>query len=128
MKHVAQALTAHGWASSTQHAEAKCRPQENMLKLPTLDATSVDSFPKMMETLQHAATFKYFEGLANILPSSELRAKYSLNPIVSSATNGIFKVSDGETFGFKSGAEDGDSIDTETDGPVDENVEIDEDD
>ncbi|KAF5640405.1 hypothetical protein F25303_7153 [Fusarium sp. NRRL 25303] len=74
--------------------------QENMLQLPTLDATLDDSFPKMMETLQHAATFKFFEGLANLLPSTELRAKYTLKPILDSATNGIYKILDGEVFGF----------------------------
>ncbi|KAF4499926.1 Metacaspase-1A [Fusarium agapanthi] len=74
--------------------------QENMLQLPTLDASLDDSFAKMMETLQHVATFKYFEGLANLLPSTELRAKYTLKPILDSITNGIFKVLDGETFGF----------------------------
>ncbi|KAF5243560.1 hypothetical protein FANTH_8139 [Fusarium anthophilum] len=74
--------------------------QENMLQLPTLDARLDDSFPKMMETLQHVATFKHFEGLANLLPSTELRAKYTLKPILNSTTSGIFKVLDGETFGF----------------------------
>ncbi|KAI1038177.1 hypothetical protein LB503_011988 [Fusarium chuoi] len=76
------------------------KAQENMLQLPTLDASSDDSFPKMMEIVQHAATFKFFEGLANLLPSTELREKYTLKPIVESAKNGIFKVLDGETFGF----------------------------
>ncbi|KAG5752147.1 hypothetical protein H9Q70_005201 [Fusarium xylarioides] len=74
--------------------------KENMLQLPILDASLDDSFPKMMETLRHVATFKYFEGLANLLPSPELRAKYTLKPILDSTTNGIFKVLDGETFGF----------------------------
>ncbi|KAF5688746.1 hypothetical protein FDENT_4689 [Fusarium denticulatum] len=74
--------------------------QENMFKLPTLDASLDDSFSKMTETLQHVATFKYFEGLANLLPSAEFRAKYTLRPILDSTINGIFKVLDGETFGF----------------------------
>ncbi|KAI1045818.1 hypothetical protein LB505_014110 [Fusarium chuoi] len=74
--------------------------QEHMLQLPTLHASLDDSLPKMMEIVQHAATFKFFEGLANLLPSTELRTKYTLKPIVESATNGIFKVLDGETFGF----------------------------
>ncbi|KAF5566591.1 metacaspase-1A [Fusarium napiforme] len=74
--------------------------QENMLQLPKLDASLAGSFPKMMETLRHVATFKYFEGLSNLLPSPELRAKYTLKPIVNSATNGIFKVLDCETFGY----------------------------
>ncbi|KAF5643464.1 metacaspase-1A [Fusarium tjaetaba] len=74
--------------------------QENMLQLPTLDSSLKDSFPKMMEVLQHVATFKYFEGLVNLLPSPELRAKYALKPMLDSTTNGIFKVLDGGTFGF----------------------------
>ncbi|KAF5964987.1 hypothetical protein FBULB1_12494 [Fusarium bulbicola] len=74
--------------------------QENMLQLPTLDASLDDSFPRMMETLQHVATFKYFEGLANLLPSAELRAKYTLNPISNFTTNGTFEALDGETFEF----------------------------
>jgi hypothetical protein len=74
--------------------------QENMLQLPTLDASSDDSFLKMMESLQHVATFKYFEGLTNLLPSPELKAKYTLKPIPDSTTHGIFKVLDGQTFGF----------------------------
>ncbi|CVK96029.1 uncharacterized protein FMAN_13946 [Fusarium mangiferae] len=74
--------------------------QENMLQLPSLDASLDDSIPKMREILQHAATFKFFEGLANLLPSTELRAKYTLKPILDSATNGIYKILDGEVFGF----------------------------
>ncbi|PNP74357.1 hypothetical protein FNYG_12406 [Fusarium nygamai] len=74
--------------------------QENMLRLPTLDAGLDNSCSKMMETVQHVANFKYFEGLANLLASPELRAKYTLKPMLDSATDGIFKVLDGETFGF----------------------------
>lgn len=74
--------------------------QENMLQLPTLDDELDDSFPKMMETLQHVATFKYFEGLVNVLPSPEFRSKYNIKPIVASTSNGVFKVVDGGTFGF----------------------------
>ncbi|KAF5707439.1 metacaspase-1A [Fusarium mundagurra] len=74
--------------------------QEHMLQLPTLDASSDDSIPKMMETIQHVATFKYFEGLTNLLPSPEFRAKYTLRPILEPNTNGISKVINGETFGF----------------------------
>ncbi|KAF5560436.1 metacaspase-1A [Fusarium phyllophilum] len=80
--------------------EIVCEAQENMLQLATLDAGLDDSFPKMMETLQHIATFKYFEGLTNLRPSPELRAKYTLKPMLESTTSGIFKVLDGETFGF----------------------------
>ncbi|KAF5620223.1 metacaspase-1A [Fusarium sp. NRRL 52700] len=74
--------------------------QENMVQLPALDASLDDALTKMMETLQHVATFKYFEGLTNLLPSPELRAKYTLKPILNSTKNGIFKVLDGEAFGF----------------------------
>ncbi|KAF5605107.1 metacaspase-1A [Fusarium pseudoanthophilum] len=74
--------------------------QENMLQLPTLDSSLEDSFPKMMEVLQHIATFKYFEGLVNLLLSPELRTKYTLKSTLDSPANGIFKISDGETFGF----------------------------
>ncbi|VZI03726.1 unnamed protein product [Fusarium fujikuroi] len=74
--------------------------QGSMLQLPTLDVSLDDSFPKMMETLQHTAKFKFFEGLSNLLPSTELRAKYTLKPVVDSSTNGMFKILDGETFGF----------------------------
>ncbi|KAF4953224.1 hypothetical protein FGADI_6199 [Fusarium gaditjirri] len=74
--------------------------QENMLRLPRLDANSDDSFHRMMGTLQHVASFKYFEGLGNLLPSPEFRAKYTLKPIVKPSANGIFQVPDGGAFGF----------------------------
>jgi hypothetical protein len=74
--------------------------QENMLQLPTIDAGLGDSFSMIMETLQHVATFKYFEGLGNLLPSPEFRAKYTIKSNVECAPDGIFRVSDGGTFGF----------------------------
>ncbi|KAF4451968.1 Metacaspase-1A [Fusarium albosuccineum] len=74
--------------------------QENMLELPILDVDSEDSFPTMMGILHHLATFKYFEGLDNRLPSPEFRATYTINPTVDSTRNGIFKVLDGGIFEF----------------------------
>ncbi|KAF5602530.1 hypothetical protein FPCIR_1871 [Fusarium pseudocircinatum] len=74
--------------------------QDNMLQLPTLDVSLDDALAKMLETLQHIATFKYFEGLASLLPSTDLRAKYTLKPILDSTKSGIFEVLDGGKFGF----------------------------
>ncbi|OCK89038.1 uncharacterized protein K441DRAFT_668307 [Cenococcum geophilum 1.58] len=73
---------------------------EKIISLPTLPLEMNGASSAVMHVLQHLATFKFFEGVENRMPSPSFEGSFSLLPATSLGESGVFEVRHGEIWGF----------------------------
>jgi hypothetical protein len=73
---------------------------EKVVGLPTIPLDSNGAISAIMNVLQHLATYKYFEGVDNRLPSTIFKTSLLIVPNCAAGASGYFSVRHGSTWGF----------------------------
>ena len=74
--------------------------QKKVGGFPTATVNSFGTIDAMLSTLQHLATFKYFEGLENRLPNMTFQRSFSLTPYSAVGAPGTFIIKHSGIWGF----------------------------
>lgn len=73
---------------------------EGIISLPTIPVDTDGALDKVIDVLQHLATFKYFEAVDNRTPSPHFEQLFSLLPTGDAGETGIFDVKHGDIWSF----------------------------
>ncbi|RYP16784.1 hypothetical protein DL767_010131 [Monosporascus sp. MG133] len=73
---------------------------EPVVSLPTIPLNTNGAINRVVDILQHLATFKYFEGVENRSPSAFFEGSFSLLPDRATGMSGYFEVGHGDAWGF----------------------------
>ncbi|KAK0717750.1 caspase domain-containing protein [Lasiosphaeria miniovina] len=74
---------------------------ERIASLPAISLDIPGASNHVMDTLQHIATFKFFEGIENQIPNASFENSFTLSPLDGAEASSIFKVKHGDTWGFR---------------------------
>ncbi|GAB1317124.1 hypothetical protein MFIFM68171_07334 [Madurella fahalii] len=73
---------------------------ERIISLPAISLDTPRASDRVMDVLQHLATFKFFEGVENRTPNASFEGSFSLLPTDSAGASGVFDIRHGNEWGF----------------------------
>lgn len=73
---------------------------ERIVSLPTIRLDTPGASGRVMDVLQHLATFKYFEGVDNRTPSPSFAGSFCVLPTKPAGGSGVFNVKHGDEWSF----------------------------
>ncbi|KAK3385189.1 caspase domain-containing protein [Podospora didyma] len=74
---------------------------EKIASLPTIPRNMSGASDRVMDVLQHMATFKFFEGIENRMPNPSFESSFDLDPFDRAGVSGVFDVRHGDLWGFR---------------------------
>ncbi|KAK3386536.1 caspase domain-containing protein [Podospora didyma] len=74
---------------------------EKIVSLPAIPRDMSGASDRVMDVLQHVATFKFFEAVENRMPNASFETSFNLDPIGRAGASGVFDVRHGDTWGFR---------------------------